>query len=242
MGGSASTGTGPLDHPAMVTAAETLGSLVLDIDSNRLDATFLDGTGAVRDAFTLHKGRLDAVAPSSRAVVSNSAPRAPALTAPPDGATGVALAPTLEVGVSDPDGDTLTVSFYGRRPAGPDFAIVALPDTQNYVDDPNNAQFFVDQTEWIVDQIATRNIVFVTQLGDVVQHGDNGGDPIEWIRADAAMSLLEDPLTTVLSEGAFPISRSRAHTHRRHGHPLQTVPSAGLIERPQEKNRVDALR
>ena len=45
-----------------------------------------------------------------------------------------------------------------------------------------------------------------------------------------------------LPEGAFPISRSRAHTHRRHGHPLQTVPSAGLIERPQEKNRVDALR
>ena len=46
----------------------------------------------------------------------------------------------------------------------------------------------------------------------------------------------------VLATGAFPISRSRAHTHRRHGHPLQTVPSAGLIERPQEKNRVDALR
>ena len=45
-----------------------------------------------------------------------------------------------------------------------------------------------------------------------------------------------------LKTGAFPISRSRAHTHRRHGHPLQTVPSAGLIERPQEKNRVDALR
>ena len=45
-----------------------------------------------------------------------------------------------------------------------------------------------------------------------------------------------------VEQGAFPISRSRAHTHRRHGHPLQTVPSAGLIERPQEKNRVDALR
>ncbi len=47
---------------------------------------------------------------------------------------------------------------------------------------------------------------------------------------------------TKVTTGAFPISRSRAHTHRRHGHPLQTVPSAGLIERPQEKNRVDALR
>ena len=48
--------------------------------------------------------------------------------------------------------------------------------------------------------------------------------------------------TRARAPGAFPISRSRAHTHRRHGHPLQTVPSAGLIERPQEKNRVDALR
>ena len=45
-----------------------------------------------------------------------------------------------------------------------------------------------------------------------------------------------------LTKGAFPISRSRAHTHWRHGHPLQTVPSAGLIERAQEKNRFDALR
>ena len=50
------------------------------------------------------------------------------------------------------------------------------------------------------------------------------------------------PHVRQLVRGAFPISRSRAHTHRRHGHPLQTVPSAGLIERPQEKNRVDALR
>ena len=52
----------------------------------------------------------------------------------------------------------------------------------------------------------------------------------------------EKPRFEQLAGGAFPISRSRAHTHRRHGHPLQTVPSAGLIERPQEKNRVDALR
>ena len=45
MGGSSQTGTGPLDHPTMVTAAETPGSLVLDVDGNRLDATFLDATG-----------------------------------------------------------------------------------------------------------------------------------------------------------------------------------------------------
>ena len=38
------------------------------------------------------------------------------------------------------------------------------------------------------------------------------------------------------------IREEQPHGGVRHGHPLQTVPSAGLIERPQEKNRVDALR
>ena len=56
------------------------------------------------------------------------------------------------------------------------------------------------------------------------------------------LCVLRYPGRLLAPGGAFPISRSRAHTHRRHGHPLQTVPSAGLIERPQEKNRVDALR
>ena len=64
-------------------------------------------------------------------------------------------------------------------------------------------------------------------------------------RADYRTEARRDPeygCNAPRTPGAFPISRSRAHTHRRHGHPLQTVPSAGLIERPQEKNRVDALR
>jgi hypothetical protein len=32
-----------------------LGSLVLDVDGNRLDATFIDDTGAIRDTFTIEK-------------------------------------------------------------------------------------------------------------------------------------------------------------------------------------------
>ena len=81
-----------------------------------------------------------------------------------------------------------------------------------------------------------------------VPDGDDGG---MWIKPFTMRDL--DGIVARVAEwarglpvgtqtGAFPISRSRAHTHRRHGHPLQTVPSAGLIERPQEKNRVDALR
>ena len=61
-------------------------------------------------------------------------------------------------------------------------------------------------------------------------------------RSTARSSSMPTGSVPASETGAFPISRSRAHTHRRHGHPLQTVPSAGLIERPQEKNRVDALR
>ena len=64
---------------------------------------------------------------------------------------------------------------------------------------------------------------------------------VQPVHVAAYIEGLGQPVETVAT-GAFPISRSRAHTHRRHGHPLQTVPSAGLIERPQEKNRVDALR
>ena len=67
---------------------------------------------------------------------------------------------------------------------------------------------------------------------------DEAGVPV-WVMAPLIRWVRE---SGQVAAGAFPISRSRAHTHRRHGHPLQTVPSAGLIERPQEKNRVDALR
>ena len=62
------------------------------------------------------------------------------------------------------------------------------------------------------------------------------------VGATLALTLGAPRMDAPLVGGAFPMSRSRAHTHRRHGHPLQTVPSAGLIERPPEKNRVDALR
>ena len=48
-------GTEP-NHPAMVVTSLTLGSLVLALDGNRLDATFLDSTGATGDRFTIFKG------------------------------------------------------------------------------------------------------------------------------------------------------------------------------------------
>ncbi len=46
---------GPLNHPAMHVSLNQLGSLVLDIDGDRLDASFVGLTG-VEDHFTLVKG------------------------------------------------------------------------------------------------------------------------------------------------------------------------------------------
>jgi hypothetical protein len=47
---------GTLAHPVMMLSMRRLGSLVLDVDGERLDASFLDSTGAVADTFTIVKG------------------------------------------------------------------------------------------------------------------------------------------------------------------------------------------
>jgi len=50
-------GLGSLNHPLMFISLDTLGSMVLDIDGDQLDARFIDNNGSVQDYFTLVKGR-----------------------------------------------------------------------------------------------------------------------------------------------------------------------------------------
>jgi tetratricopeptide (TPR) repeat protein len=54
-GSAGSLSGGPLNHPAMRVSLNALGSLVLDFDGDRLDASFVGLTG-VEDQFTLVKG------------------------------------------------------------------------------------------------------------------------------------------------------------------------------------------
>jgi hypothetical protein len=54
---------GTLNHPAMYSSQLVLGSLVLDVSGNRLDATFLDSTGVRRDYFSIVKGEGGPAAP-----------------------------------------------------------------------------------------------------------------------------------------------------------------------------------
>ena len=55
-GSSSKTSGGTLNHPVMITSLNQLGSMVIDIDGDRLDARFLDDNGSVLDVFTMRKG------------------------------------------------------------------------------------------------------------------------------------------------------------------------------------------
>src|SRR6185369_13205786 len=118
----------------------------------------------------------------------NAPPAAPGSATPADGATNVPLSQNLCVNFSDPDGGNLTATFYGREvtgTAGADFTIIALPDTQYAsASFPSN---YTTQTQWIVDNRVSRNIVFVTELGDCV---DNSTINQQFVNADAAWDII----------------------------------------------------
>ncbi len=138
-------------------------------------------------------------------VVVNQSPSI-TLTAPADLATNIGTGGTvtLSADVSDPESQPMDVTFYGRLkspPVGPDFTLVTLPDTQFYSENTGGTrlQHFLSQTNWIVANRSTLNIPFVAHMGDMVQNGDSVQQ--EWINADSAMDILEDPLTTLLTHG-----------------------------------------
>jgi hypothetical protein len=135
----------------------------------------------------------------------NQPPEVPVLLTPEHLATSVSSGPSLGVSVADPDGGNLTVTWHGRvvPAAGPDFTLIGLPDTQYYTGELNGGHngMFKAQTNWIVANRVARNIPYVVQLGDCVENGQNAGNPIEWIRADTSLSILENAGTTGLPQG-----------------------------------------
>lgn len=136
-------------------------------------------------------------------------PNAPLLQSPVDGATAVANPSTpLETCVSDPEGDNLTVTFYGRdiSPMNvPNFTLIAIPDTQNYYSsDGKAAPGFLSQVQWIINNRVSRNIPFVSHLGDVVDDGSvpgSGTANAQWATADVIMRNIEDKDLTSLLDG-----------------------------------------
>ncbi|WP_425398640.1 metallophosphoesterase [Aeoliella sp.] len=75
--------------------------------------------------------------------------------------------------------------------------MIVLPDTQKYV--LNGSPHFLDQTQWIAETAAERNIRFVIHVGDLVESG--ASSEVQWDRATEAMDVLaaaDVPFSTVI--------------------------------------------
>jgi hypothetical protein len=181
---------------------ETSGASIGDISGNALTGTII-GTN-----FT----HTSSVAPFNLTFSSNVAPTITSI-APANNAQCLGSGPVnLSVSVADANtSDLLTVKFYGRKKvkAPADFTLIGLPDTQFYTEQTNggNNSVFKAQTNWIVANKSALNIAYVAQLGDCTQNGDNGGNDIEWKRADTSIKIIENPVTTGLPDG-LPITMS----------------------------------
>ena len=130
-----------------------------------------------------------------------NAPYEPVLGSPANGAT-VTDFPDLQVTVTDPNGDNVTVTFYGREiVAGSHFNLIGLPDTQYYVSSKNGGlpAMFTSQTQWIADNRVVLDIKYVAQLGDCVENGNTV--EAEWQNAETSMSILENASASIFADG-----------------------------------------
>ena len=132
---------GVIDEARVWDHARTAGQILANRDLELTSGTGLvarwgmnDGSGSnVSDSITSPSAADGTISGTGYSWVDgfvpptsgNSAPDAPTVIAPSDGATGVGASPTLDVGVSDPDSDPLTVTYYGRPFASGNFAQIA---------------------------------------------------------------------------------------------------------------------
>ena len=73
VGSSSKISGGFLNHPVMAVSINELGSLVVDVDSDRLDAYWINDTGTVRDHYRITKGQAAVPSLSPRALATTAA-------------------------------------------------------------------------------------------------------------------------------------------------------------------------
>lgn len=84
------------------------------------------------------------------------------------------------------------------------FTMILLPDTQYYAE--ARPDLLQDQVDWILDQAQPRNIVFVLQAGDLVEHFDSAA---EWQVVDTAFRQLEGQVPFSVLPGNHDMSPER---------------------------------
>lgn len=189
----------------VITATGLIGRWAMD----DVTGTTLTGTGSssINGTRTNNPTPVGTGAPYNIVFLPpNYAPAQPTNFIPVNGDTAY-YDSTLTATVIDPELDNLKAIFMGREHLpiidSPVFTIIPIPDTQFYTSEKNGGKnaTFKAQTKWILDSMQAKNIVYAIQLGDCVEDGDNGGNDIQWKRADTSMKTIEDPLTTMKQHG-----------------------------------------
>jgi hypothetical protein len=214
-GSSGKTSGGSLNHPAMFISLEVLGSLVLDVNGNRLDGTFLQSTGAVRDTFTILKGSSD----------NNGSP----VAGNDSGATDedIPLGIAVLTNDTDPDSDSLLVTAVTQPPNGSvtinaDNTVTYTP-TSNF-NGPNSFSYTVSDTK------GGRSTATVTLTVRPVNDIPVAADRAVTTSKNTAVQILlsaSDPDGETLS---YRVSEGPAHGVLSGSGPNQTyTPTAGYV-------------
>ena len=103
---------------------------------------------------------------------------------------------SLFYNMSDPVLSSIEDQTTNSSVAKENFSIIVIPDTQFY--SQTFPFIFNVQTQWIVDNRDTWNIVYVAHTGDIV---NNYFSNVEWQNASRAMSILEEAISEQFPNG-----------------------------------------
>lgn len=105
------------------------------------------------------------------------------------------------------------------------FTIVVLPDTQYYSQEYTN--LFDTQTQWIADNKKSKNIVFVTHLGDIVNVPN---DDKQWQVASAAFGRIDKIVTYGIAPGNHDLEVGGASPEFNKYFPMRRIQLSGVPE------------
>ncbi len=74
------------------------------------------------------------------------------------------------------------------------FKVPIFPDTQQFADSDTYSNRFDAMAQYVADNRVAENYIFASHVGDIVEDGSVAG---EWVRADTAMSILDDSAPSV---------------------------------------------